>query len=285
MIGHALANAAREWRLAAALYVPNLFLGALVALPLLVGAGSVAPLGPWVERLTGGGYPDVILEAIGARSAASAVGAATPPEATALIFGPGLGLILLLPAAFVQWAAYTACSGGLLARLAGDRRGFWTACQAWLWPMARCSLLNGAILVWLGLVGAALLLLIPWSDPTALIVKLLIWLIWLGLVDGLLELIRADIVASADRRVLTAAGRVFARLRQPRFFLGALAVWLLLVAAGLVFQAAQLLTLQAIPALAVAPALLVQQAIHIAGAWLKLLRLAVATELTRAAPA
>ncbi len=86
-------------------------------------------------------------------------------------------------------------------------------------------------------------------------------------------------VVGADPRVMGALSRAMALPSQPGLFLRAAAVWLSLAVLGAVYWGIVVVALTAVPAMAVGLAFVVQQALMLVGAWIKLLRLAMATEL------
>ena len=91
-------------------------------------------------------------------------------------------------------------------------------------------------------------------------------------------------VARDDPRALRALGRALAApFRRPGLILGAVALWLALGLLGAIYSAAGATAVVSIPLALSLLALLLQQAIAFGGAWLKVLRLAVALAVARAA--
>ena len=296
-LGRAARAAAVEWRLALALYLPTLLLALVAAAPIFVGSLALATLGRWAALLAQGDHLEVLLEAANALAATDALPGEAPPTALATA---GLGLVLAIVLAFSAWLvqglAYTFVAGGILDRLAArpprragpaersNPRGesFWTACRRWFWPMIRFGLLAGVIWAALGGLGVAAIGLIGETTATTLPLKALAALAWLGCCNGLLELGRAHLVLGSDRSAGRALGRALRAPVRPRFFLGAVLLWLILAAAGLAFARVAAGLAVAIPATSILVAFVVQQVAALIGAWLKLLRLALAVELAAA---
>jgi hypothetical protein len=109
------------------------------------------------------------------------------------------------------------------------------------------------------------------------------WVAWLGAINGLLELGRADMVRRGDRGAARAVGRALALLARPRLLAGACLAWLGLGALSGLVWALGAAAAGALWPSALLLAFALQQVVALAGAWLKLLRLAVALEIARSA--
>jgi hypothetical protein len=298
----ALGRAGRAPWLALALYAPSALLALLAAAPMLPLMLGLARRGPWVDRLAAGDYLNVLAEVGASAAAARALGpaAARPSDvstdALALaLLAPPLGLAL-------QGLAYAAVAGGLLTRLGGDASTpFPRACARWLWPMVRFELLALALIGSLGLLGAGALGLAGasaldrlagrplglgvGSGAAPLLVTagaLAAWALWLGAINGLLEVGRADMVERNAPGAARALGRALALLGRPRLLASAGLAWLGLGALGALLWALGWIAAAALGPGALVAGLLLQQVVALAGAWLKLLRLAVAIEIARA---
>lgn len=269
-------------RLALALYLPGLLLALVSTAPLFGGLAALAAAGLPLDGLVAGDYLNPLIELAGPLAADRAwpnrPPGSEPGQAPAGLLLAPLVALVAIP---LHGLLYTFLSGGLLAALLGHEGPFWAACRHRFWPLLRLSLLG-----WLpsvGLFGLGLTLLSS-LDPDQLerpllpLAGLLAALLYL---NGLLELARADLVTRGDRRAWRALVRALALPTQPGLLLTALLLWL-----GLALLGAALLALGAalpllVPAAALAAAFVVQQALALLGAWLKLLRLAVAVELVR----
>jgi hypothetical protein len=264
--------------LALALYLPGALLGLLASLPLQAGLERFSRGGPWVGQLASRDWLAALTELSGQQAAGLALGEAPSGELVQLVLTAlgslatvGLGLPL-------HGLIYSFASGGLLARLRGESGGFWRHCRAWFWPQARLGLL-GLLLLGLELaLGLGLLVVLALSSREALALGVgALAALLLGL-NGLLELARAGLVARSDRRARYALARSVQLLGRPRRLLVALLCWLGLALLGAVLAAAgAALHLTSLPPL---PLALGFQIVAFAGAWLKLLRLAVAVELS-----
>jgi hypothetical protein len=293
--------AGRAPGLALALYAPSALLALLTAAPMLAVMRGLASSGPWADRVAAGDYLNVLVEAGASAAGQAALGGAAPRSGGVL--APGLALALLAAPVGIalQALAYAVVAGGVLARLGGDpAEPLARAGARWLWPMVRFELLAVALIGLLGLLGAgaiglagarvldlvggAPLGLGAGSGAAPLLVTggaLVAWLAGLGAINGLLEIGRADMVWRGDRRAARALGRALALVGRPRLLAGACLAWLALGALG------GLWALAAAAAGALGPGALLagfalQQAVALAGAWIKVLRLAVALEIARA---
>lgn len=309
VVGQALLLAGRHWPLALALYVPGALLGLATALPVLAAAGSLAPLGPWLARVLDGDAPSLLLELAG-----TAGGSQPSNEALAALQATGLWLgvaVMLLALALpIQGLLYTLLAGGVLAALAsrppegqlhapalssaatsitGDSSpelltetpptGFWQECQHWAWPMLRLSLLGFVAFVVLGAIGSGAIGLA--LQGVGIEATTLMALVWLGLLNGALELARADLVVGETRSVSRVLGRALAVLFTPRRLAAALPLWLGLTLAGSAQLGLAIAVLGALPLDWVLPSLVLQQLAFLLGAWLKLARLAGAVALAQ----
>lgn len=269
--------ALRRWPLALALYLPNLLVGVLAAVPVFLAGTVLAPLGPWTARLATADFANTFFELSAVR-----LGQDTP-DAARLALANFVQAVLILPLAVVlQGVLYNVVAGGVLEGLAGERAGsFWRGLRRWVGPMLWFGLLALPFFVVLAGLGLLLVALLPLGEALAW-PRLTLALVWLACLNGLLEWARADMVARGDRRALRALGRALALPSHPGLFLWGVAVWLLLGLAGFAFallNANAILTLPADwPTLVLAT-----QALALVGAWLKLLRLGAALGLVRAA--
>ncbi len=270
-------------RLSLALYLPALLLALAAAVPLLLAGLALDETGPHTRRVASGDWVDVALE-LQASTAGRAVLEEEPAPSLRAASGRALVAGALVPvAAALQYVSYSFASGGLLTSLLGHGGGFWRSCRAWFWPMLRYGVLVWLAGGFLGLVGGALAALAPGVSPAQAPLRAGGLLLWLGLVNGVLEVGRADMLLRDDRRALRALGRSLSLPRHPSVFARALGAWLLLGLASAALWALSVLALTRIPALALAPSILALQALAFAGAWLKLVRLSIALSVARAA--
>jgi hypothetical protein len=271
-------------RLALALYLPGALLALFSAGPVLAGLMTLATAGPTLEALVAGDYLNLLVELAGARAAAEALPDYQPAvDPSGLLAGLAGALLLALIGLPLQGLAYCYLSGGVLQALLGRPGSFWGGCRRWFWPLLRLGVLG--VLLYAALGSLVLMLLPPPAARNidrALPPLILLLSAALGL-NSLLELARADLVAREDRRAVRALGRALALLAQPGRLLSVLLLWALLALLGAAFWALSGALLLAVPTAALAATFLLQQALALAGAWLKLLRLAVAVELTGAA--
>lgn len=278
LVGGAALVALRRWRLALALYLPSLLLGLLAAAPVFLAGDALARLGPWTARLAAGDFLNTFFELSAMR-----LGQEPPAEARAAV-GDLVQAVLVLPLVILlHGLLYNLLAGGVLAGLSGQSAdSFWRALRRWAWPMLWFGLLALPLFLALGGLGLTLVALLPLGEALTWL-QLVLALAWLACLDGLLELARADMVARGDRRALHALGRALALPARPGLFLRVLAVWLLLGLAGLVFALLNGNVTLGLPAVWPLLLLAATQALALAGAWLKLLRLAAALGLARAA--
>jgi hypothetical protein len=287
--------------LALALYAPSALLSVLAAAPMLLVMSDLSRLGPWASQIASGDYANVLLEVASTGVAGAALGggpSALGPAASALL------LALLAAAAGVgaHSLAYAAIAGGVLARLGGDLgTPLPRLCAGWLWPMLRLQLLAGLIASTLGLLGAVGVGLVglvalgrlsgvaldlpAGSGAAPLLVTgggVAAWLAWLAAINGLLEVARADMVLRGDRRAAAAVGRALALLGRRRLLASASLAWLALAVLGGLYWAVGVAAAGAVPPEALLAGLALQQVVALGGAWLKLLRLAVAVQIAQA---
>lgn len=277
---HALGGAVSHWPLALALYLPSLLIALATALPFFLGMVALSALGPWVDLIARGSYLEAGIEmGAGLRPAGVSPGG-LPPRLNAALAGVSLAVLLVFPGLLLQWLAYTLLSGGVLARLVGvQSASLWRLCWEWFWPMLRLGMLGFLLLVFLGGLGTTLLALAP--ETGALPLASLALLAWLASVNGLLELARAELVLRGGRSARAALARALRDLARPSSPLRALLAWLVLAALGAALWALGAAAQALVPAPHLAGILVFSQALALLGAWLKLLRLAVAVELAR----
>lgn len=269
---------ARRWRLALALYVPSLVLGLLSALPVFLAADALGRLGPWAAEVATGGIVSVLLEL-----SAQAAEGQPPPEARQALAGLGLGATLLALGVFVQGILYNVLAGGVLARLAArDGSSFWGACRRWAWPMIWFGVLALLVVALLGGAGLVIVALMPLGGSASWLARPALALAWLAILNGWLELSRADMVARGDRRALRSLGRTLVLAARPGLFLGLLGLWLLLGLIGVVYTLVGGDFVLSVPVGLPLLALAIQQLVAFGGGWLKLLHLAVALGIAQA---
>lgn len=300
VLGRALTRATGHWPLALALYLPGLAIALASAVPVFLGARALSLLGPWTQRVAEGSSLDLLIESAATSAAGATLNTPAPSEVTVAGTAQLAGGAILLVGVLVNGLAYTLLAGGIVERLCDHAGGsFWTACRRWFWPMLRFGALAVVVVLVLGGVGGSLLVRVP-QDRAVSVVALRLGLgaCWISLVNGLLELGRAMLVvtspspttlklaASSGRRrgALAALARAARLVAHPPRLVVALGVWLGLAAAAAAYGAVASALLGAASALVPLATLVVQQLALLVGAWLKLLRLAVAVELARMAP-
>ena len=263
-------------RLAVPLYLTTLVLGLLPTAVAMVGLVPLAGDRPWRVDLLSAGWMNLAAEIV-----MSAVYTRDGAQLVLLLVVP---LLVLLLALLGQLIAYSLLAGGILEALRGGpvvRSSFWAACRRWFWPFLRLSLLGGILVIFAIVLGAVVSgLARPLIGPD---ISALLQYTLQAIVLGWLELSRAMMVTESDRSVGAALGRAGRiGLRPP-----VLLIWLLisLPNAGLVIAA--LLP----PAVEdpYAPGELVQallfgQVVAFIGAWIKVVRLAVAVRLAATRP-
>jgi hypothetical protein len=279
-VKRALAAAVSHRRLVLALYLPSALLALVTAAPVFLAAHTLSLLGPWVPRAAEGGQLRFLLE-VGASNAASSMLEEPPlPELTGAARGVLVGALGALFGVFLQGLAYNVVAGGVLERLAKSPDGsFWNACRHWVWPMLRFGILALLGLLALGGAGMALIAVLPGSAPSSLLAKVGGAVLWLALVNGTLELGRADMVVRRDRRAARALVRAIALPARPALFLQAVTLWAALAAVGAAYWGFTGAALATIPTTAVFAAFAAHQVVAALGAWLKLARLALAIEV------
>jgi hypothetical protein len=295
-------------RLTVPLYLANLLLALGPAALYTLGLGTVASDRPWAGELLGGDWLNWVAEITGA--VLSPLGR---DEDGRLVRGAvlgGLGGLLFGAMVVAQGLAYTLLSGGILERLraAGRERAasahpvagaasvaaghhaaphgvsFWAGCRRWFLPFFGLGLIGAlafvVLLAAVGVVTSPLQRLLG-STGVALLVVLLA-----SILNGWLELARADMVRQQYRSGPRALVRSARLLLLPRVLARALLIWTVAALLGL--------GLVALNAAAIRPAgtvtwgtvltgLLIGQGLAFLGAWLKVARLAAA--LTLDAPA
>jgi hypothetical protein len=258
-------------RLAVPLYLSTLLLGLVPTIVATVGLVSLAGDRPWRADLLSAGWMNVAAEMV-----MSAVYSRQSPE-VALLFIAGL---VVLPLALLgQVAVYSFLAGGILESLqtgAGERPRFWTACRRWFWPFLRLSLLGGILVVFAGVLGAAVSgLARPVIGPD---ISALLQYALQAIVLGWLELSRALMVMEPVRSVGSAMRRASRAVVRPLVLL----VWLLIALPG-----AGLMIVALMPPAAEDPYALSEliqslafgQIVAFIGAWTKVVRLAVAVRI------
>ncbi len=278
-----LVRSARDLRLALALYLPSLVLGTVSSALVFVAGTALDRTGDWTREIAAGNGANVALELATSTAGRMAAGESPTAELRTATLGV-LAAVLPLPFALVlHGLAYTFVSGGVLSRIVDRDLGFWRACRRWFWPMLRYGLLVCVAFLVLAALGLVAMVLLPERSVQQVPARSIAALAWLTLVNGVLEVGRADMVVRDDRRALRSLGRAFALPRHPRVFGWALAAWLGLGMLGALLWALQGVSFVVVPGLAVVPSLLVQQALALSGGWLKVVRLGVAASVAGAA--
>lgn len=274
----ATGSAMSRWWLALALYLPALITGLLSAAPVFLGMQALATIGPWATDIASGDLANAFFELT-----AGSEGLA--PEAIAVLGGAGWGLLWTLLGVPLLGVLYNFFAGGILESVAvpGSGRFFWQACRRWFWPMIRVGLAGFFVLVVLGLAGLIVVGLLPIPRGLSWWLSPLLAVLWLAVVNGLLEAARASIVVTEDPRALVAIGRVLGLATRGRLLGPALAVWLALGLAGAFHALAGAFLVLGSPGGTALAALLVTQAHAFAGAVLKMVRLGAAAGIARAA--
>jgi hypothetical protein len=278
--GRALAVAVRHWWLAFVLLLPSTLVAMLTAIPVFLGAHIFSALGPWVLRAAEGGYLEVALEVSASSAAGRLLGEPPPPEVAGVARSLAVAALGVLLGVFWHGLAYNVLAGGVLERLAGTPRfSFWNACQYWAWPMVRFGVLALLGLLTLGGAGVALIAMLPGGGLASLLAKAFGGVLWLALVNGLLEFGRASMVIRRDPSAARALARALALPARPVVFVQAAALWAMLATVAAAYWSLAGAVATAIPATSVAAAFSAQQVVAALGAWLKLIRLAVAVEV------
>lgn len=281
IVGRAVRSAIAHWPLALALYLPGAIIALASTVPIFLSSSALAHMGPWAARAAEGGYLELVLEMGISEDAARLLPETPPPsDLSAAVASAALGLLLGILGVLLNGLAYTVLSGGILECLAGRRdSGFRGACWRWTWPILRLSAAAVAIFLVVVVAGLELWGLVPGDGPHGTLAKAAVTVVGLSYVDGTIELARASMVVGADPRVMGALSRAVALPAQPALFLRAAAAWVFLAVLGTVYWGIVVAALTAVPAMAVGPAFVLQQVLMLAGAWTKLLRLAVAAGL------
>ncbi|MCL5109793.1 MAG: hypothetical protein M1401_13170 [Chloroflexi bacterium] len=270
-----LQAAVRRWPLALALYLPNLVLGLLSALPIFLAGEALGQLGPWTARLAEGDLANTLIEF-------SALRQASPPAELRAAGGDLVWALLLLAlGVLAQGTAYNLLAGAVLGRLAGDDDvTFGSAFRRWAGPMFWFGFLALMVVLLAGTLGVVLVALLPVDGSASLLVKPLLGLGWFALLNGWLEVARASMVARSDPRALRALGRAITL--PGRVWLPAIVLWLLLGLVGALYLGLGGSLAVAVPGALALLAVAVQQLVAFAGAWLKLARLGIALGVARA---
>jgi hypothetical protein len=267
---------AKTLGLAVPLYLATVVLGLIPTVVTWLGLGTLVGDRPWRADLLGPGWMNLAVEML--------------MEAAYTRVAPGMALVLvalalLAPLAlFGQVVAYSFLAGGILEALAvgASRESFWAGCRQWFWPSFRLSLLGGVVFVMAGLGVAALSALArSFVGPD---IGMVLQLAVQAVVVGWLELARAMMVVDDQRSV----GRALARASRLAVRPLVLALWLVLS-----LPSTGLLLVAVLPpavddpysAVGLVLALAFGQAVAFLGAWVKVVRLAVATRLALVARA
>ena len=285
VLRHGMTLATRQHSVAFPLYVTTLLLTlaptsvAALALGLAVGnrTWGASLLGPdWANQLVEVAAAALAERAVGDPAAGGQMSAAGSSAVMALMLS---GLALLL-----QGVLYNLLAGGILERARGGRSvPFWPGCRRWFLAFVRLGSVGMVLFGLLLLGGLSLLASLELEIAPTLV--LFGGFVWISVLNGWLELARANMVASDDRRALHAVDRatrlVFQRGSWPR----ALGVWLILGLIGasvLMFQLSALTLIDSgeRPSLmALLATLVVGQGLVYLGAWFKVARLATALAL------
>ena len=272
--------------LALLLYLPSLLLA--------LGPASVTGLGlwvlagdrPWPSALLGGDWANQAVELVGASAAPARLGGEASGGVGAAVGLAALTVPLGGIALLLQGLAYNFLAGGILERLRdGAHACFWGGCRRWFWPFLRLGMLGMALFGLLAMIGGLAL------GPLGTDLAAILGASWLAVLAGWLELARAGMVARAERSAVRALGRATRAVFAPRFLPHLLANWFALGLVGLALLAAQAWALGAFgpsqegdSALAWVVAAVASQALYLAGAWLKVARLATALALDGESP-
>ncbi|MHB1005904.1 MAG: hypothetical protein ACYC3S_09720 [Chloroflexota bacterium] len=288
LFGRALAAAGGTlayWPLLLPLYVPSLLLGLVSAVPLYAAGQALASLGQWTEKIADGNAATVLMEtSLAVAANGQTVGQDLPREVVGALASFGVAAWIVVLGVLLQGLVYNVLVGGVLEKLAGrTARPFWGACWRWTGPMLLFAAAGALIMLLLGGLGLALIIILPAGDLAGLLVKPLVAGLWLGCLNGLFELGRADMVVRDDRRALAALGRAFALLARPSLFLQALAIWIALVVLGAAYWVVVGVGIGAMPVNIPALGLFIGQVLALGGAMIKLVRLAVALTLAETA--
>ena len=276
LFGRAATLAAMHWPLAIVLWLPNVLLALVATIPLVGAAERLASSGPLAEQAASGAWAEVALElAFGLNADPARPGG---EQSRPLVLSAALGAALAVSAVPLSGLVYTFLSGGVLERLSGGREPFVGACRHWFWPMLR---LGCVVVVTFGVaavIGVGAMLVIPGGNAFNDGLRALVFAGWLALVNGWLATARADMVVRGERRAFAALFRSTRAVLRPAELLLWLGVGLL---SGL-HASLQAGTVIGISAFTVVPAAMTFQVAALAGAWLKLLQLALGVEVARA---
>ena len=277
--------ATRQHSVAFPLYVTTLLLTlaptsvAALALGLAVGNSTwgAGLLGPdWANQLVEVAAAAVAERAAGNPAAGAQMSAAGSSAVTALMLS---GLALLL-----QGVLYNLLAGGILERARGGRSApFWPSCLRWFLAFVRLRCVGMLLFGLLLLGGLSLLASLDLEiAPTLLLIG---GFVWISVLNGWLELARADMVASDDRRALHALDRATRLVFQRGSWSRALGVWLILglIGASVLMLQVSVLTVadsgERPSLMALLATLVVGQGLVYLGAWFKVARLATALAL------
>ena len=265
--------AVRTARLAVPLYLVSLLLALAPALVGMIGLVSVAADRPWRGDLLGPNWLNLLMELAGeAVFAGGSLGVGVMALA---------GLLLVPLAALGQVIAYSFLAGGILERLTpghASQGAFWADCRGWFWPSLRLSLFGGALMAVVGMavgVGVGVAEAGRWISAD---VSTLVQAAIQALLLGWLELGRAIMVRQGQRsviRCLRQAARAFAR---PLV----LVLWLALAMPSTALLLAAVMppaTADGYSLADLVKALVYGQLVAFLGAWTKVIRLAVATQI------
>jgi hypothetical protein len=272
-----LAGAVRQAVLALPLYLATLALALVTTAMVALALGWLAEDRPWALGILGGDWLTLLVELVAAAGSAGQIGdapgdrrgGASAALALTLLLGPGIWLF--------QALAYAFLAGGIVERLrAGPPAPFWPACRRWFGPFVQLGLLGGLLLVALTLAGSIVLASLPAVLGST--VPFLVGAAGLAVLNGCLELARVGMVGDRDPDAPRALARAARLVLDRRVAPVAFAVWLALGLAGAGLLGLQAGALDAPDPLA---SFAVSQALQLAGAWMKVLRLSTALALER----
>jgi hypothetical protein len=266
----------RTLRLAIPIYLVSLMLGLLGTALLLAGLSAVAGNRPWLGNLLGSGWFNVLVEV-----GLSAVVAPPPDRATVATLA--LDAVLVPPILLVlQWFGYTFVAGGIVERLRigrlphADTPSFWADCRRWFWPFVRLGILGMLFVLVLAAIAGVVLAVL--GSAVRLSVSLVLFAAWLAILFGWLEMARATMVWHGDRSAYRALERAAQQVIRPRSLL----VWLVLalpVAGLLALGMSRVAVGDALASIGPLPMVIIGQIVAFLGAWVKMIRLAVAWRL------
>jgi hypothetical protein len=277
-------GALRNPGLVLALYLPGFVLSLLSAIAIAVGAYLLDRHGSWSQLIASGGYVTAAIELLSLASERYIPGMAPPQSLIAAAALVALASALAVLSVLFEALAYAYFAGGIFSRLQGKPEGFRATCRRWWGPMVRYSLLMLPVFVVVIPLGLFASFLLPVRGINGLIGKFFVFGLLLGILNGMLELGRASIVAREDGGVRRAMVRGLGSIARPALFVPAVLGWILYGLLSYVFSVDVIAAFVAVPALSIVPAFAIHQLAALAGAFIKLARLSLASELAASPP-